>query len=204
MVSALQSSYGVVWREGTRGLARGKLELLPRALRLDGMSGNDPATREIAYDSLSEIRIGRNGHDRLDGRPSLVLESRYGEPVTIASVAQSGVISELAERLAELQLGAEAPRRIAVIIPLREGTTEIARELLDAGPPFSPHALDLDAHHVFLTSDEAVFVFESARGAAALDPLFADPTLWRRAVEWGELLAGPPRIAEDAFSWERG
>jgi hypothetical protein len=203
MVNTLQSSYGVVWREGTHALARGKLELLPRALRLDGMSGNDPATREIAYESLSDIRIGRNGHDRLDGRPSLVLESRSGEPVTIASVAQAGVISEIAERLAALQLGAESNRRIAVVIPLREGATETARELLAAGPPFSPHALDLDAHHVFLTSDEAVFVFESARGAAALDPLFADPALWRRAAEWGELLGGPPRIAEDAFSWER-
>ena len=202
-MNALQSSYGVVWREGTHALARGKLELLPRALRLDGMSGSEPAAREIAYESLSEIRIGRNGHDRLDGRPSLVLESRYREPVTIASVAQSGVISELAERLAELQLGAEATRRMAVVIPLRDGASNAARELLTAGPPFSPYALGLDAHHVFLTSGEAIFVFESAGGAAVLDPLFADPSLWQRAAEWAELLGGPPRIAEDAFSWER-
>jgi len=113
------------------------------------------------------------------------------------------VISELAERLAELQLGAEPTRTIAVVIPLREGATDTARELLASGPPFSPQALDLDAHHVFLTSNEAIFVFESGRGAAALDPLFADPSLWQRAAEWAELLGGPPRIAEDAFSWER-
>src|SRR4051812_50213167 len=117
MVNALQSSYGVVWREGTNALARGKLELLPHALRLDGMSGSDMATREIAYESLSEIRIGRNGHDRLDGRPSLVLESRCGEPVTIASVAQAGVISEIAERLPPPFLLAAAPRRLALGLP---------------------------------------------------------------------------------------
>jgi hypothetical protein len=199
-VKALRSSYGVVWRDGASPLARGKLELLPRALRLDGMSGSEPATREIAYETLSEIRIGRNGRDRLDGRPTLVLEPRTGDPVTIASVAQAGVIAEIAERLAELQLGA---RRIAVVIPLREGAIDAARELLAAGPPFSPEALGLDAHHVFLTGDEAVFLFDSSRGAAALEPLFADPALWQRAAEWGDLLGGPPRIAEDAFSWER-
>jgi hypothetical protein len=203
VVNALRSSYGVVWREGAQPLARGKLELLPRTLRLEGISGDEPTTREIAYESLSEIRIGRNGHDRLDGRTSLVLEPRVGEPVTIASVAQTGVISEIAERLAELQLGAEATRRIVVVIPLREGAVDAARELLAIGPPFSPDALDLEAHNVFLTSDEAIFVFESSRGADALDPLFADPSLWQRAAEWGDLLGGPPRIAEDAFSWAR-
>jgi hypothetical protein len=202
-VNAVRASYGVVWREGASPLARGKLELLPRALRLDGISAGEPTTREIGYETLSEIRIGRNGHDRLDGRPSLVLEPRVGDPLTIASVAQAGVISEIAERLAALQLGPGATRRVAVVIPLREGSIETARELLAAGPPFSPEALALDAHHVFLTTHEAVFLFESDRGAAALEPLFADPTLWQRAADWRDLLAGPPRIAEDAYSWER-
>jgi hypothetical protein len=202
-VNALRSSYGVVWREGSRPLARGKLELLPRALRLDGMSGGEPETREIGYETLSEIRVGRNGADRLDGRPSLVLERRVGDTVTIASVAQTGVIAELAERLTELQLGGSSTRRVAVVIPLREAALDTARELLAAGPPFSPETLGLDAHHVYLTGSEAIFVFESQNGAAALEPLLSEPGLWQRAAEWRDLVSGPPRMAEDAFSWER-
>src|SRR6185312_6215023 len=114
----MRTSYGVVWREGERPLARGKLELLPRAIRLEGMTGTEPTTREIAYDYLTEIRIGRSAEERIDGHPSLVLEPRTGEPLAIASVAQSGVVAEIAERLAALQFGAR--RRIAIVLPLRE------------------------------------------------------------------------------------
>ena len=104
----MRTSYGVVWREGTHPLARGKLELLPRTVRLEGMMGSEPATREIAYDHLAEIRIGRSAEERIDGRSSLLLAPFTGETVAIASVAQAGVIAEIAERLAALQLGAAA------------------------------------------------------------------------------------------------
>ena len=83
----MRTSYGVVWREGDHPLARGKLELLPRAVRLDGMAGSVPTTREIAYDYLTEIRIGRSPEERIDGRPSLVLEPRTGDTLSIASSA---------------------------------------------------------------------------------------------------------------------
>lgn len=199
----MRTSYGVVWKEGGAPLARGKLELLPRALRLDGVSGTETTTREIPYDSLSEIHIGRSPDDRIDGRPSLMLESRVGDTVSIASVAQAGVLAEIAERLAGLQFGSESQRRVAVVLPLREDAHAEVRKLLAAGPPFDPEALDLDRHQVFLTASEAIFVFESRLGADALEPLLADPTLWKRAAEWHAHLAGPPRIAEDVFSWSR-
>jgi hypothetical protein len=99
----MRTSYGVVWREGSLPLASGKLELLPRAVQLDGMVGSVPTMREIPYDLLSEIRIGRSAVDRIDGRPTLVLASRTGNHYAIASVAQAGVIAEIAERLAALQ-----------------------------------------------------------------------------------------------------
>ena len=99
----MRTSYGVVWREGSLPLASGKLELLPRAVRLDGMVGAVPTTRQIPYELLSEIRIGRSAVDRIDGRPTLVLASRTGNHYAIASVAQAGVIAEIAERLAALQ-----------------------------------------------------------------------------------------------------
>ena len=199
----MRTTYGVVWREGHKPLARGKLELLPRAVRLDGMSGSEPASREIAYDYLSEIRIGRSAEERIDGRPCLVLEPRTGDTLAIASVAQSGVIAEIAERLAALQLGSESRRRLAIVLPLREESHEAVRALLAGGPPFDPEALGLDRHQVYLTASEAVFVFESDLGASALEPLLQQPELWKSAAAWHDHLAGPPRIAEDVFSWTR-
>ena len=199
----MRTSYGVVWRDGHKPLARGKLELLPRAIRLDGISGSEPARREIAYDYLSEIRIGRSAEERIDGRTSLMLEPRTGDTVAIASVAQSGVIAEIAERLAALQLGAEGRRQLAVVLPLREEAADAVRELLAQGPPFDPDALGLDAHQVFLTPTEVIFVFGSELGAGALEPLLHDPELWQSAAAWHDYLAGPPRIAEDVYSWTR-
>jgi hypothetical protein len=68
------------------------------------MAGSLPATREIAYDHLAEIRIGRSALERIDGRPSLVLTPwAGGDVVSIASVAQPGIVAEIAERLGSLQ-----------------------------------------------------------------------------------------------------
>jgi hypothetical protein len=120
----MRTSYGVVWKEGGAPLARGKLELLPRALRLDGVSGTETTTREIPYDSLSEIRIGRSPGDRIDGRPSLMLEPRVGDTLSIASVAQAGVLAEIAERLAALQFGSSVHIDSSLLPPrLRTGDT---------------------------------------------------------------------------------
>ena len=201
--SGMGTTYGVVWREGDQPLARGRLELLPRAVRLDGMAGSEPLTREIPYDHLSEIRIGRTAEERIDGRPSLMLAPRTGGTVSIASVAQTGALSEIAERLAALQLDTRRRRPIAFVLPLREDAHDAARELLQAGPPFDLELLDLDRHQVLLTASEAIFIFESKLGAAALEPLLRDPGAWLGAADWQELLAGPPRIAENFYSWTR-
>jgi len=102
----MKTSYGVVWREGTAPLARGKLELLARTIRLDGLSGCTRVTREIPYRELAAVRIGRSSADRLNGHPALVLEPRLGRAISLASVAQPGIIVELVERLAGLRLAA--------------------------------------------------------------------------------------------------
>ncbi len=193
----MNASYGVVWRRGVTDLATGKLELLPRALRLEGMSGSDPATCEIPYENLGVVRVGRDASERIHGRPSLVIERRHGEPIAISSVAQEGVIGELAQRLAALRPG----RRTTVVLPLQPGSGPEVRELLAAGPPFDPDELELVRHEVFLTPDEAIFVFESRHGAGPLEQLLAEPELWQGAAAWAPYIAGPPRIAEDAYSW---
>jgi hypothetical protein len=196
----MQQSYGVVWREGSSDPAAGKLELLPRALRLDGLE----RSQEIPYAEVTAVRIGRSPSNRINGGPAVVVERSDAEPIIIATVAQPSLIGEIAERLAALQLGARPRRRIVVVVPLKPDAHAAVRRLLNHGPPFDPGSLEaLDRHDVYLTPDEAVFVFESEVGADSLAPLLADPDLWQAAAAWTEHVAGPPRIAEEAFSWTR-
>jgi len=200
----MRTSYGVVWQEGDLPLARGKLELLGQSVRLDGVAGTQPTKRDIPYESLAGVRVGRSGEDRLDGRPSLVLERRSGQLISIASVAQPGVVAELAERLAALQLsGHGTEQRTAIVLPLKEGAKSEAQSLLAAGPPFDLEHTRIERHEVFLTEREVVFVFVSPLGIEALEPLLADPDFWRGAAAWREHLAGPPRLAQGVYSWER-
>jgi hypothetical protein len=196
----MHRTYGVVWREGEGPIFVGKLELLPRALRLEGRD----ASKSIPYDRIVGVRVGRAAAERLDNRPSVVVEPRGGTAVTIATVAQSSLVGEIAERLAELQLGAQRPRRLVVVLPLKPGARDAVRTVLEAGPPFDPAAIPgLDRHEVFLSGDEAVFLFDSNLGADALRALVSQPGFWQSAAAWRDHVAGPPRLAEEVFSWTR-
>ena len=93
--------------------------------------------------------------------------------------------------------------RLVVVVPLKEGAGARARELLDEGPPFDLEGTGLDRHDVFLTEGEAVFVFEAPGETATLELPADNPGLWKAAAAWRECLAGRPRKAEIAFSWER-
>lgn len=196
----MQKSYGVVWREGDSPLAAGKLELLPFGIRLEGVERE----QEIPYELVSSVRVGRLADERIDGQPSVVLERRTGAPVTIATVATPSLVGEIVERLAALQLGGETVMRVAIVLPIKPGSKEEVRALLEDGPPFDPAEIPgLERHQVFLTADEAIFAFDSSAGEGALAPLIADPELWRAAAAWREHIGGSPRIAEDAYSWTR-
>jgi hypothetical protein len=100
----MKTSYGVVWRVGEQPLARGKLELLPRAVRLDGVAGEVRVTLDIAYEDLDGVHTGRTPAERLNGRPTLVLEPHGREPVVVSAVAQTGALAEITEQLAKLTL----------------------------------------------------------------------------------------------------
>jgi hypothetical protein len=199
----MRKTYGVIWQEGMLPLGTGTLELLSRGMRFEGSVGSHPTVRNVGYEGVAGVRVGRAA-DRIEGRPTVVLERRIGLPITIATVPQSSLVGEIAERLAALQLGPEATRRTALVVPLKQGAHPAVRALLAEGPPFDPEQMTgLDRHEVFLTSQEAVFLFESQLGVEALEPLLAEPELWRAAAAWRDHLAGPPRLAEDVFSWTR-
>jgi len=87
-----------------------------------------------------------------------------------------------------------AGEQFAVVVPLKPGAREAARTLLAQGSPLDA---ELEPQQVFLTEEEAIFVFESARGA---DAAVLRAKLWQ---EWQEHLAAPPRVAESLYSRER-
>ena len=91
---------------------------------------------------------------------------------------------------------------IAFVLPLKPGERARAKELLTHAPPFDPRAAGLDRYRVFLTEAEAIFVFNgAARGA--LERIRDEARAWAQGAAWDELLAGPPRLAQVAYAWER-
>jgi len=198
----MSRSYAVTWQQGEQATRSGRLELLPGGLSLEGAGANGAASEAIDFGDLLEVRVGRAASDRLSGRQTLVLERRGGAPLRIASVVQPGVITELAERLASRLREEDAVSRAIIVLPLREGASEQAAQLLRGGPPFDPDEVGLERHHVFLTDEEAVFVFE-ADDLDAAQRLIGDEGFWKAAAAWKELVAGPPRLAEDSYTWVR-
>jgi hypothetical protein len=199
----MRATYAVNWQEQPGVTSAGKLELRPGSLVLEGLGNGAPRTSEISYRDISAVRIARTYSDRLGGRPTLIVDRRSGSLLRIAGVAQSGIVSELAEHLAEVHLGEEPPvSRVVVVIPLKPEVHEPVRSLVRGGPPFDPEEAGLERHHVFLTEHEAVFVFEGTT-PEAIERLVQDANVWIAASAWTEIVAGPPRVAEDVYDWVR-
>jgi hypothetical protein len=96
------------------------------------------------------------------------------------------------------------PRRVALVVPLLPGAHEAVRRLLEHSPPFDPAEMpELELHELFLTREEAIFVFESDRSADATAAVLSKPELWKATGAWEEHLAGTPRLAEIIYSWAR-
>lgn len=197
------TTYAVKWREPDGELFIGRLALGPGALRLIGRRrgpGGASVERQFGYAELRELRIGSSTADRLDGRPALVVERADGTYLVADAGLGAPIVQELADRLAHLHLG--APRKATVVVPLREGALERVRELVAHGPPFDPEEAELTRHELLLTDGEAIFVFE-AESDEGLRALLVRVDLWAAAAQWSELVAGPPRLADSAYSWER-
>jgi hypothetical protein len=198
----MRASYAVTWRHGEAEPRSGSLELTPDGIALEGANGGGPTRELVPYGHLRGVRVGRADADRISGRQTLVIEQRSGEPIRVAGVVQAGIISELAEHLSSLLGEERIMSRAVVVLPLREGASKQAADLLRGGPPFDPEEVGLERHHVFLTEAEAVFVFE-AESRDVAERLVGEGSFWSAASAWKDLVAGPPRLAEDAYSWVR-
>jgi hypothetical protein len=197
------TSYAVTWQQGDDLLRSGRLEVHTHGLAFEGSGENGVASElNVEYSDLVDLRIGRVPADRIAGRQTLVLERRVGTPIRIAGVVQPGIVSELAEQVGSHLREEQPMSRAVVVLPLKQGTREKAAQLLRKGPPFDPDEVGLERHHVFLTDTEAVFVFE-ADDLDAAQRLIGDDGIWNAADAWKELVAGPPRLAEDSYSWQR-
>jgi hypothetical protein len=92
---------------------------------------------------------------------------------------------------------------LVVVVPLKPGAAERARELLAAGPPFDLERSAFSRHTVYLTDREVVFAFEGEGDSATLALAAEDPEVWSAASAWRECMAERPRVARLAFAWER-
>lgn len=201
-LSRAVTTYAVKWREPDGGTFVGRLVLGPRNLRLDGRTtgADGPSVkRQFDYDELRGLQIGSRT-DRLDGRPAIVVDRADGRYLVADAGMGIPIVHELVERLAELR--DSAPRKATVVVPLKPGATGRVRELVAKGPPFDPGETPLIRHDVLLTPEEAIFVLESDT-EEGLRTLLAGLDILSAAAVWGELVAGPPRLAELAYAWER-
>jgi len=196
-------SYAAIWRAPGGQVAHGKVVLDRDMLRLEGSSAEGLSRREIRYTEIEGVRVGRGPDERLNSRPTLVLERRSA-PALQLDVLGAGMLFELADVLAALTLDRqERYERVTLVVPLKRNVLEQARALVAAGAPFDPEEQGLQRHEVFLTDREAVFLFEGLAAGDVVQRLARDPGAWRAAVKWRPLLAGAPRLAESAYSWQR-
>ena len=186
--------YGVVFRTGSKGPTAGALVVDDQCLMLVGGNVADPVEVSVAYTALVEVRIGRSSEERLNGRPALLLVRRDGPVVQVAPLG-FGLLHELADLLAVLAIQqAEGYERVAVVVPLKPGCLERAKELVAKGPPFDPAALGLERHGIYVSERQAVFVFTGPNVREKLEQATRRPTLWRAGLAWRACIAGPPRL----------
>ena len=191
--------YPVIFRAGGDPPASGVLVVAEDRLLLEGRGRESNPTLGIAYSDLTGVRIGRSPEERLGDRPALLLE-RGRLPSVQVELLGFGLLHEVADMLAAVACKSHDDEEVAVVVPLKHGRLRRARELVEKGPPFEPSALGLDRHEVYLTDDEAIFVFAGPGARAAVQRASRDPSLWRVGLAWRDCIGGQPHLADAAVA----
>jgi hypothetical protein len=95
--------------------------------------------------------------------------------------------------------------RVAIVARLKHGGEQRARELVGAGPPVDLTHTGIVRHSIYISSSEAVFVFEGHQVEWVVDQLIDEPfhyELQRVLDQWREIVDGQPRIAREQFGWQ--
>lgn len=196
----MRITYAVTWEEPGGARRSGRLELGAEALHLEGSNGDGATSEELPYADVSRFRLARSGAERLQGRPTLVLELRGGDVLKIAGVSQPGIVAELSDRLGVLAADPSSLEKAAIVVPLKPGSKTEVEALLRNGPPFDPSRLGLVQHEVYLSDDEAIFVFRGLP-SVFVERLAEDESFWNAATAWRPLMGGRARYADSAYSW---
>jgi hypothetical protein len=196
----MRVTYAVTWEEPDGIRRSGRLELGTDALHLVGSNGDGAASTELPYTDVRRFGLARSGGERLQGRPTLLLELPGGQILKIAGVSQPGIVAELSDRLAMLTGDPSKVEKAAIVVPLRPGSRAEVEELLRNGPPFEPERLGLVRHEVYVSDDEVIFVFQGLPSMFA-ERLAEDDSFWSAATAWRRLVRGRARFAEAAYSW---
>jgi hypothetical protein len=192
--------FAVAWRTGDGAACSGKLEVGRDELVLKGAATHEGL--HIPLVDVSSVEISRVPADRVNGQRSLVVERESSsERVLIAALGGIGLLGELNDLLARLRAEPTGRVCVAVVAPIREGTANVARALVEEGPPLDVHQLELQRHHVFVSEREVVFIFEGEDAATAVNVLSRSPGVLQAAARWRRILAEPPRLAEEKFFW---
>ncbi|MGZ4388006.1 MAG: hypothetical protein ACXVZL_01330 [Gaiellaceae bacterium] len=93
--------------------------------------------------------------------------------------------------------------RLVLVARLRPEGLAKAQEILEAGPPFDPARVGMTRHLAFLSAGEVVFLFEGPEVEWTVDDLICHPIVAAALEPWKALAVGPPRIAQELYSWER-
>jgi hypothetical protein len=201
--------YAASFCTGFQAPATGALVIEETRLLLEGRSAQGHVQLSIPYSEVSEVRVGRLPEERLNGNSALLL-SRSDRDLVRVEPFGFGLLNDLAELIAALaNEHADPTEQVSVILPLRKGRLAQARELVAQGPPFDPAVLGLSRHDVFITDEEAIFVFVGRNVRRMLERLTRDPTLWQAGLAWRSCAGGRPRLSTDelhprnppAFSW---
>jgi hypothetical protein len=193
-----RARYTVVFRAGREAPVSGALVVDEDRILLEGRSRAGHVELGIAYSELVGVRIGRSPEERLRGQPALLLERGLRPTVQVVPFGV-GLLHELTDLLAALAVKRGGDdEEVVVIIPLKQGRLDQARELVAQGPPFDPAGLGLSRHQVFLTADEAIFVFAGPGARAAVQRASRDPSLWRVGLAWRDCIGGRPHFADPA------
>ena len=112
-------------------------------------------------------------------------------------------VKDLADQLGRLEAHPNR-RKIVIVLPLAPGKHDVARAFLEEGPPFEPSSIGLATHEVFMTENEAIFVFGTGKDVHPLEKILAEPELWEVVSSWEDVAGGPPRVADVVYDWASG